>query len=166
MRFLIIFLLLTSVCFAGEINEKYSYQAYPYHDLSFKDRPAEEFNNTIIVGSCFYQEWVEGDKEVVKDIFPDGIKGVTFRKCNLDNIKIPKGNIVEDGTNKKIKVQNDFWGWILNDDLTPKEPINKEQRLKVGISIDPKDIPKKKFTKEEREQFERRLNETDITPTN
>ena len=139
------------------INKKYSYQAFPYHGLSFKDRPASEFNNTEIVGSCFYQEWQEGELDVVKDIFPDGIKGVVFIRCNLDNVYVPSGNKIVEGTHKTIKVQNDWDDWFLDDNLKPKEPMNKEVRLKAKISINPKDIPKKKFTTKEREDFEKLL---------
>lgn len=157
MRFLLVFLLICPLAFAQPekpINEKYSYKGFPYHNLSFKDRPTEEFNDTIIVGSCFYQEWVEGDKDVAKDIFPDGMKGVIFRQCNLDNVYVPPGNKIEGGTNKLIKIQNDRDDWILDDNLKPIKPMNKEERLKFGISIDPKKIPKRKFTREERKRFE------------
>ena len=154
MRFLPLLLCFVCLTAFAEINEKYSYQAYPYHGLSFKDRPAAEFNNTTIIGSCFYQEWVEGDAEVVKDIFPDGITGVTFENCNLDNVFIPAGNTVKGGTNNKIKVQNDWADWKLNDSLEPVEPVNKDYWIKAGVSIDPADIPEEKLTEEEREAFE------------
>ena len=161
-KYLLIVLLWATPCWA-EMNQKYSYQAYPYHNLSFKDRPASEFNNTVIIGSCFYQEWVEGDTKVVKDIFPDGITGVTFEKCNLDNIYVPSGNKIKDGCHRKLKIQNDLSTWILNDDLTPKEPLDKKRRVKTGISVKPKDIPNKKLTKEERRNFEKQLFSTDIS---
>ena len=104
-----------------KINDKYSFKAYPYHKLSFKDRPASEFNDTEIIGSCFCQE-----NKPDSDIFPNGIMGVIFKKCNLDNIYVPPGNTIKEGTHKKIKVQKDGLDWLLNDDLTPKEPLNKE----------------------------------------
>jgi len=176
MRYFWIFLLICGVCSAETINEKYdkptnvkySNQGFPYHDVSFKDIDPKEFNNTIIRGSCFYQEWVEG--EVAKDIFPDGMTGVVFDGCNLDNIYVDeiKNTIIKDTitrcNNRKIKVQNDWEDWELNVDLTPKEPLNKEQRLKAGVSIDPKGIPEKKFTKEERENFEKTLNNITAIP--
>lgn len=162
-KLLIAFLSLTTACFAQEkINEKYSYKAFPYHRVSFKSIPAKEFNNTIIVGSCFYQEWTEGDKTIVKDIFPNGMTGVIFKQCNLDNVLVPIGNTVQSGTHKKIKFQNDLENWILNKDETPKEPINKEQRLEANVSVDPKDIPAKKWTKEERDAFESNFNNANI----
>lgn len=156
---LILFLLVGFNVQAKPINEKYSNKGFPYHNVSFKDRPASEFNDTIIRGSCFYQEWIEGDDEVVKDIFPDGMVGVHFTGCNLDNIYIPVGNTIDTTTvnrvlNRKLQVQNDWSLWILDNDLKPKEPLNKEERLEKGISIEPESIPTKKFTKEERDAFE------------
>ena len=145
------------ISLAIPVNEKYSYKGFPYHDLSFKDVDVKEFNNTIIIGSSFYQEWTEGDNEVLKDIFPDGMTGVVFRRSNLDNIYIPPGNIVEESSNRRIRVQNDWDDWILESDNKPKEPIDKEQREMIGVSTDPKDIPDKKFTKEERKQFKDQL---------
>ena len=157
LEILICLMLIPMVCFAQEINKKYSYQAYPYHDVSFKDVKVEEFNNSTIIGSCFYQEWTEGDAEVVKDIFPDGIIDVIFENCNLHNIYIPPGNTIKGGCTGKVQVQNDWDDWFLDNSLTPVEPVNKELRIKAGISIDPNDIPIKKFTKEERQDFEKTL---------
>lgn len=156
----LILILVCSVVLAQPINEKYSYKAFPYYGVSFKDRPASEFNNTTIRGTMFYQAWREGE-EVVKDIFPDGMKGVVFERCNLDNVYIPDGNILRDdpphfNTHLKIQMQNDREDWILDDDLKPVKPMDKEQRLKAGIiSIDPKNIPKKKITIKQRRDFER-----------
>ena len=147
MRYLIILFLLVSIpCFA-EVNEKYSYKAYPYHELSFKDRPASEFSNTTIIGSCFFQE-----NKPNSDIFPDGMIGVTFEKCNLDNIYIPFGNVVVGGTKQMLKVQNDLSDWILDNSLKPTEPMDKELRLEKSISVDPIDIP---LTKQEQDVFEK-----------
>ena len=83
-----------------EMSDKYSGKAYPYHDLSLK---GERIKNINIYGSCYFQEWVEGDAEIVKDIFPDDMTGVTFYNCNLDNIHVPIGNTVIGGSHKKIK---------------------------------------------------------------
>ena len=140
---------------AEEINEKYSFKSFPVRDLSFKDRPASEFNNTTIKNSSFYQLWKEGDQDgIVRDIFPDGMTGVLFLNCNLDNVYIPSGNELKHSSNKKIAIQNDLSDWILDNTLRPVEPLDKEDRIKRGVSIDPKDIPSKKFTKEQRRAFE------------
>ena len=103
---------------------------------SFKDVPSKEFNNTEIIGTCFYNETVNAE------IFPSDMTGVTFSKCNLDNIKIPVGNTVEASCCiKRVKVQNDNEDWILDNDLKPVEPLDIAHLIKEGKSIDPKDIP-------------------------
>ena len=149
-----------SYCFAEKdtgctkkLNEKYSFGSFT--NKSFKDQPAKDFDNSCIKGSSFYQESLYGDSKIVKDIFPDGIKGVEFVRCNLDNVLIPLDNTVDErSTNKKIQVQNDLEDWVLNEDKTPKEPMDKEKRLIAGITINPVDIPDKKFTEEERKAHE------------
>lgn len=177
MRYFWIFLLVCSTCFAeteGErilktygkpLNEKYSHQAYPYHNVSFKEVDPKEFNNTVIKGSCFYQEALENDPNF--DIFPDGMTGVIFIGCNLDNINIPIGNEVVGCSQKRIKVQNDWDDWLMeykDGKWKPKEPIDKEQRLDANLSIDPKDIPNEKWTEEQRKQFEDLLFSASIVP--
>lgn len=150
MRTLIIFFLLCGTCFAG-VNEKYSYK--DFMDKSFKEAKASEFNNSTIVGTCFYQNWKEGDKDIVKDIFPDDLVNVEFEKCNLDNVKIKLGMTADDtNTKKKIQVQNDLEDWILDKDLKPVEPIEKNMFLELQISVDPKDIPLTKQTKQATEK--------------
>ncbi len=155
----ILILITTNLVFA-EINEKYSFKGFPYHGLSFKDRPAFEFNNSEIKGSCFYQEWTEGDATVVKDIFPAGMTGVIFDRCNLVNIYVDetKNTILPNCSTEKIQVQNDWADWIVDDSLKPVEPTSKEQWLEAGVSIDPKDIPVTKMTQEEHDAFKNLLN--------
>ena len=145
------------------INKEYSRKLFSYHGLTFKNIPAEKFNNSIIIGSCFYQEYLEGEHEIVKDIFPDFMEGVIFISCNLDNVYVNEDNntILKETTsscsNKIIQVQNDWDDWILDENLNPLEPINKEDRLRAQKSISPFDIPSVKWTKEERSQFEKDL---------
>ena len=140
------------------VNEKYSNKAFAYHGVSFKLESAKDFNNSEIQRSCFYQEWVEGDTEVMKDIFPTGMIGVTFRNCNLDNVYVDEvNNELIDCSHRAIKVQNDWDDWILDGTLKPVEPMNKEQRIAAGVSIDPKDIPETKMTEEERKAFEEQI---------
>ena len=130
------------------INEKYSFKNFAAQ--SFKHLPASEFDNTIIKGSCFAQEIPHEEEFAIKDIFPDGMTGVTFQRCNLDNVLIPVGNIIEsadgiESTNKKIQRQNDLEDWILDENDNPIEPMNKKEYIKLGISTDPKDIPETKL---------------------
>jgi len=150
---LILFLLFSLPLQAQEVNEKYSYK--DFLNQSFKKEKAEDFNNSIIIGSTFYQEWVEGD--IKKDIFPEGMTGVIFKKCNLDNVEVPVGNTVDKSSvNKKIKVQNDLEDWILDKDDNPVEPIRKEKFVEYNLSIDPADIP---LTKKEISIIKEKKNE-------
>lgn len=123
------------------MNEKYSFKDLMNQD--FRNVPAEEFNNSTIRGSNLYQEWQSGD--VMKDIFPD-VAGLVFDGCNLDNVLIKDGMTILDTdsgitSNRKICVQNDREDWVLNDSLEPVEPVNKKRFEKLGLSIDPVDIP-------------------------
>ena len=142
MRFLIIFLLLVSTCYAGEINKKYSYRDLSSRWGKFKDVPAEEINDTEIIGSGFGQNGIP-----YSQCFPEGMKGVLFTSCNLDNCIIPNGNTVGEGcTNKHHMVMNDGENWIVDEDLKPIEPLKKNRFEALGLSIGPKDIPLTKQT--------------------
>lgn len=111
------------------INEKYSNKDFTKKILT--DTDPKEWNDTEIVNSCFAQEIP------LTNVFPEGIEGVIFIRCNLDNCVIPKNCTVEGGTNKLIQVQKDGIDWIVDNNLNPIEPINKGEFIKVGISIDP-----------------------------
>ena len=64
---------------------------------------------------------------------------------------------MESCSNRQIKAQNDWDDWILDNSLNPIEPTNKVDRELAGVSIDPRDIPNKKMTKEERDAFEENI---------
>jgi len=106
---------------------------------TFLDRPASEFNDTEIEGSCFYQD------KPYSDVFPPDIKNVVFRNCNLDNCNIPIGATVNGGTNKHYKTMNDQEYWILDKQGNPIEPRDAASFDKCGLSKDPKDIPVEKI---------------------
>jgi len=116
------------------INQKYSFG--DFLDQSFVDAPVEEFNNTTIKGSCFYQQYF-----IDSEIFPIGMTGVTFEDCNLDNVLIPAGNTIIGGCNNKVRIQNDGDDWVVDSNLNPIEPVNMKRRLAKGESIDPVSIP-------------------------
>jgi len=97
---------------------------------------ADDLEGAVIYGSCFSQETPD------TDVFPINIKKITFYNCNLDNVKIVKpGWIVIGGSERRFKVQNDRMDWIVDNGNIPLEPIDKEEYIKLGISISPSDLP-------------------------
>jgi len=127
------------------LNAKYSYKSFTNQDLSAL--PASEFNNTTIKGAGFFQLFNAGEtipSSGGKSIFPEGITGVTFLYCNLDNVSIPAGNVIIEGTNKTIQIQNDREFWTLhkvNGVWTPEKPLDFDKYVELGVSTNPDDIP-------------------------
>jgi hypothetical protein len=151
MKFLIIFFLLTSVCFAGEIqycdpdgkncpqiiyDDKYSLKDFTTETLL----TATDMEGITIFGSCFSKEIPD------TKVFPD-VKELTLVNCNLDNVYLKKEWVVIGWTPKRFLIQNDWMAWIVDEDNKPIEPIEKETFIKLGISIKPEDIPKTKLPK-------------------
>ena len=113
-----------------------------FTNWNFKDVTWLSLSSKTICRSSFYNE----NPEV--DIWPSTMTGVMFVDCNLDNVydKIPPGNTVIGGSQRKFKVQNDGEDWILNPgNLSPVEPADKERFLKLGISTNPRNIPSDKM---------------------
>lgn len=117
------------------INEKYSYKDFMHKTLTHIE--ASEFNDSEIVGSCFYAE-------KIREVFPADVHDLILTDCNLDNVILPVGCIVNGGTNKRILIQNDLEDWIVDEDDNPIEPVHKERFTRLGLSIDPQDIPQEK----------------------
>lgn len=93
----------------------------------------------VITGSCFSQERPDSV------IFPDNLTGTSFIGCNLDNVFIPPGNIVEGSTQKRFEVQNDLNDWEVDGNNKPVRILHHRLLTKQGIELpDPKDIPRKK----------------------
>ena len=67
----------------------------------------------IIESSCFSQEMPDSH------IFPEKMKGVTFRRCNLDNVYIPPGNTVENCSQRRFKAQDDGEDWLVDENNKP-----------------------------------------------
>lgn len=107
--------------------------------MDLTKEPISDFNNSEIIGSCFYQQ-VAPDTQV----FPTGITGVKFIRCNIDNVLIPSGNTIEGGCHRKIKMQNDLEDWIVDGSGNLIEPVSKKKFEKLGLSTNPKDIPAEK----------------------
>ena len=121
------------------INEKYSFKKLKNQNFTKLD--AKEFNNSEIVGSNFSQE-----NKPYSSIFPEGMTGVTFERCNMNNVDVPSGNTVSGGCNVHMKVQNDLEEWVVGKDGKPIEPFHKGEFEKYKISTDPIDIPAVKLT--------------------
>lgn len=157
---LTIFILLFAVSVGAEEHNKYSVKNYSGKNANFlKNEPIKDLQEGIIIGTSFYQA-----ERPNSDIFPSGMTGVTFKNCNLDNVLVPVGNTIIGGSHRQIKAQKDWQDWILNPiTLEPVEPINQKQRIAKGLSIDPQDLPTKKWTEEERETFDSLLNTADIS---
>lgn len=121
------------------VNEKYSYKDFLGQSFTAVD-PAE-FDGTEIVGSCFYQE-----NKPRSSIFPVGMTGVTFVRCNLDNVKVPAGNTIGPRcSNRQCQCQNDGHDWEINAANKPIRPLNEKQFLQDGLSTDPASIPAEKL---------------------
>lgn len=124
---------------------KITYNEITYNcsdEFSFKDFTGRANINPsgIIYASCFSQE------EADRHIFPDGMTGVTFIKCNLMNVFIPAGNTVIDCLQERFKVQNDRNDWLIGADNKPTMPIDHKIFTKLGLPIpNPLDIPKIKL---------------------
>lgn len=112
-------------------------------EFSFKDFTGRANLNPlgVVYGSCFSQETPDSH------IFPDNITGVTFIKCNLDNVFIPQGNTVIDCWQRRFKVQDDLNDWLIGTDNKPTMPFNHKIFTKLGLPMPlPKDIPPPKVS--------------------
>ena len=160
MRLILILMLvcgMAGVSFADPpFNEKYSYKDFA--DQSFKTVDASEFNNTTIIGSNFWQ-----NDRPHSDIFPNGMTGVVFKRCNLDNVSVPLGNTIDaESCNVQTKIQNDNEYWIVDAQEKPIEPQEKERFEALGLSVAVQDIPPVKMTELLTNKKARELNEASI----
>ena len=109
---------------------------YDFKDFTGKSLRDTNLDDMVIVGSCFAQEG-----HPYQHIFNDTMKGVTFRRCNLDNVYIPPGNIMDDCSNRQIMVQNDLRDWEVDEHLFPVRVVNEKAWIASGKTVDPQDIP-------------------------
>ena len=114
------------------MNEKYSYKDFTGKILTETD--PKEWNDSEVIGSCFANE------KPKTEVFPKGITGVKFIKCNLDNCLVPKECEIVGGTHKWIAAQNDLEDWLLDENLNPVEPLNKARFTKLSLSTSPLSI--------------------------
>lgn len=114
------------------MDKTYSLKDFTGHDLSGR----KDMDNLVIEGSCFSNETPNAQ------IFPASLKNTIFVDCNLDNVFIPPGNTVKGGSTKFFQAQNDGNDWLLDPQtLQPLEPLDKVIYQKLGLSVDPADIP-------------------------
>lgn len=101
---------------------------------------AKDLNGITIFGSCFSHEIPD------TKVFPD-IEELTLINCNTDNIYIdPKWKIIG-CSNRRFQVQTDLMDWEVDKNNKPIKPLQKEEYLKLGLSINPIDLPKEPMEK-------------------
>lgn len=91
-----------------EYDEEWSFKNFTNQDLS--DRA---LSGKVIYSTVFYNE------KPNSEIFPPGMKGVIFIKCNMDNLVIPEGNTLIECTQRKFEAQEDGKDWLLDEDGNP-----------------------------------------------
>lgn len=82
----------------------YSNKDFTGQDLSNRD----DMDGLTIEGSCFSHE------KPNSECFPSNLSGVIFRNCNLDNCKIPDGNVLENCSHRFFQAQEDSQDWELD----------------------------------------------------
>jgi hypothetical protein len=109
------------------MNEKYSHKDFTGKSLLTCD--PKELSHTTVRGSCFAQEVPCGKQAEFVDIFPKGMTNVTFVGCNLDNVRVPDGCKIEDGTHKLIEIRREkdaYVAWIMSDKGIPVSKLNPD----------------------------------------
>lgn len=148
MRYAIALLLIPMVAWAGQVG--WNNQQVTYEDkYSHKDFTNVKFVNinlesgTTIYASCFSKEVPDFE------MFPATMTGITFLECNMDNVKVPPGNLVNNFYKPapiKFKAQNDLRDWQLNQLNQPVKLIDEDDWKAKGYSIDPAAIPLQPIT--------------------
>uniref|UniRef100_A0A6M3KET1 Uncharacterized protein n=2 Tax=viral metagenome TaxID=1070528 RepID=A0A6M3KET1_9ZZZZ len=117
-----------------DVNQTYSYQDFSNQSMVSVEK--EGLDGTIIRGTNFSQN------TPFAEVFPAGMTGVQFEKCNLDNCIVPEGNTVfENCSHRSIALMNDREWWTVDGNGDPVEPVRKTLFIAYGLSIDPDDIP-------------------------
>lgn len=109
---------------------------------SFKDFTGRNLRNEkiepgeTIEASCFSQEKPD------THVFPDDMTGVTFLRCNLDNVFIPEGNLMIDCRQRRFLVQNDGNDWEVDENNLPVQLLNNKIFTKLGLDAPtPEELP-------------------------
>ncbi len=115
-----------------DYNDEYSNKNF--HDIDLSNRT--NMNGIVIYSSLFYSEIPD------TNVFPENMNGVKFVNCNLDNIIIPEGNVLQNCSNKRFKVQNDGNDWLIDENNKPIKPLHFFVFEKLNLPMpDPNDIP-------------------------
>lgn len=129
-----------NMAFAGSVE--WNGQIIQYSDefslKTFTDRCPLIPTGTTVYASSFGRETPD------TEVFNPAMTRVTFIECSTSNIIIPSGNLIKRvyrSSSHNFKVQNDGEDWIVDGGLNPREPLHKEVFLKLGLSMDPADIP-------------------------
>lgn len=73
----------------------------------------DETAQGTIEGSCFSQETPDSV------VFPADMQGVTFIRCNLDNVFMPEGNTVIGGSQRRFMALDDGNDWFVDENNNP-----------------------------------------------
>ena len=124
------------------LNKEYSYRDFSCRSLREVD--SAELSDSEIVGSSFAQRVEQAALgNPLQDVFPDGMLGVRFRRCNLDNVRVSLGNVVDGGCNRLLVPQNDGETWVVDGFGMPLQPLHRAEFQRHGLSEDPGDLPAK-----------------------
>ena len=100
-------------------------------------------DGSVVYGSCFSQEVPN------TPVFNPAMRNVTFRNCNLSNVRVPQpnNNVLIDCRVDQFQAQNDLNDWIVDDLGKPVEILNKAQFIKLGLPLPlPSNIPLTRVT--------------------
>lgn len=109
--------------------------AYSFKDFTNRSLADRVIRNTVVYGSCFLHETPDSVT------FAANMSGVTFIKCNLDNVIIPAGNTIISCSQRRFKVQNDLRDWEVSALNVPLSLINQSHWAELGFSVLVSDIP-------------------------
>lgn len=121
----------------AEVSDEFSNRDFTSH----KDAiviPA----GAVVYASCFSRETPDAA------VFDPAMTGVTFRNCNLMNVRVPDGNFLIDCQQEIFRVQNDGNDWIVDRFDAPLKPLCHMVFTKRGLPMpQAKDIPAVKVEK-------------------
>ena len=91
-------------------------------EYSFKNHAGGNLAEADLNGKTIYASTFASEQPGTQVFHPE-IIGVTFIKCNLDNVVIPDGNTLIECSTKRFKAQDDGYDWIVDENNVPVERI-------------------------------------------